>query len=112
MATYTPIVFIGPSQDLSSAATTYYSLAASTTAIVRTIHAQGNSASITLTVGMGGAEAANKRIIDGFALTANVPYTLNGWWVNGTASASAIYATSTATAASKAVGNISGYTYA
>ena len=61
---------------------------------------------------MAGADAANKRIIDAAALTINVPYTLNGWWVNGTTSASAIGMASTATAASKAVGNISGLTWA
>ena len=108
MATYTPKNLIGPAAALTSAATAYVSPAA-TNGIIRTISANAQTTAITLTISLG-ADAAGTRIITGQALTQNVVFILNGWWVTAQGSAHAIDATSNATG-TNCICSISGYEY-
>jgi len=86
MAVYTPKTLVAITQ-LTNAAADVYTQPGATTTIVRTIWAQANSSGKTVTVSFG-ADAAATRIIDAFALTANVPQLWNGWWVIATGSTS------------------------
>jgi hypothetical protein len=107
MATLTPKVLI-PTGAFTSAASTYVSPSGGY-GVIRTIAACAQAASKTLTVALG-ADAAGTRLLAAVALTANVPYILNGWFITPTNSAHAIDATSNATG-TDCIGNISGYEY-
>lgn len=111
MATYVPAAFYATGVVSVTSTATYYSLPASTTAIIRTILGQSSAASHTFTVDLGTADAAQQRIIDAYALTASVPAIFNGWWVNGTSSISAIGLKSDTATANIVIGSVSGYTY-
>lgn len=109
MATYTPKNLIGPAAALTSSVTAYVSPAGGF-GVIRTILANAQAGSITLTVALG-ADAAGTRVLTSVALTQNVPYVLNGWIITPTNSAHAIDATSNATG-TNCIANISGYEYA
>lgn len=80
MATYTPAALVPAMTSVTSTAA-YQTSTASTTGVLRTVHAQTNAASHTFTVTAGGADAAQTRLFDAYALTANSPSIFNGWWV-------------------------------
>ncbi len=80
MAVYTPAALVPAMTSLTSTVA-YQTSTASTTGVLRTIHAQANAASHNFTVTAGGADVAATRLFDAYALTANVPATFNGWWV-------------------------------
>lgn len=79
-ATYNPAALVPAMTSITSTAA-YQSSTASTTGVLRTIHAQSNAAAHNFTVTAGGADAAQTRLFDAYALTANVPAIFNGWWV-------------------------------
>lgn len=84
MASYLPLGLVPAMTSLTSTAA-YASSTASTTGVLRTIHAQANAASHNFTVDLvntgGSADAAANRLFDAYALTANIPSIFNGWWV-------------------------------
>jgi hypothetical protein len=80
MATYVPAALVPAMTSITSTAA-YQTSTASTTGVLRTIHAQSAAAAHTFTVTTGGADAAATRLFDAYALTANVPAVFNGWWV-------------------------------
>ncbi len=59
----------------------YQTSTAANTGVLRTIHAQANSASHSFTVSTGGADAAATRLFDAYSLTSLVPSIFSGWWV-------------------------------
>lgn len=104
MAVYTPKALV-EQVALTTSNATYYT-ATAVTGIARTIQFSTPSAAKTVTLSLK-ADAAGTRILEAYALTANVPTILNGWWVI-TASAT-VQALVSATAASL---GIYGYEYA
>lgn len=80
MATYTPAALVPAMTSVTSTAA-YQTSTAATTGVLRTIHAQTSAGGHTMTVTTGGADAAQTRLLDAYALTASVPTILNGWWV-------------------------------
>lgn len=113
MATYVPAALVALTSHSSVSTTwTYATSAASTTHIIRTITGQCQvSAGLTLTVALGGVDAAARRLVDAYVLTQAVPYVLNGWWVQPSTAASQIGMLSSADALSKVTGSIGGYAY-
>ena len=108
MATYTPKTLVGPAAALTSAVSAYVS-PVGTVGIIRTISAVSPVGSKTLTVSLG-ADAVGTRFINAQALTANVVFIVNGWWVTAANNAHAIDATSNATG-TDCIASISGYEY-
>jgi hypothetical protein len=80
MATLTPAALVPAMTSITSTAA-YQTSTAATTGVLRTIHAQANAAAHNFTVSVGGADAAATRLFDQYALAANVPSILQGWWV-------------------------------
>lgn len=110
-AVYTPAALVPAMTSLTSTVA-YQTSTAATTGVLRTIHAQANSASHTFTVTAGGADVAATRLFDAYALTANVPSIFNGWWVVPATVVSWLgYKCDTATG-SLVMLTIGGYTYA
>lgn len=110
-AVYNPAALVPAMTSLTSTVA-YQTSTASTTGVLRTIHAQANAAAHNFTVTAGGADVAATRLIDAYALTANVPTILNGWWVVPATAASWLgYKCDTATG-SIVMLTIGGYTYA
>ena len=103
IATYTPKALV-EQVALTNSNATYYT--APSVAVARTIQFSTPSASKTVTLSLK-ADAAGTRILEAYALTANVPTILNGWWVisNG----ATVQALVSSTAASL---GIYGYEYA
>ena len=111
MAVYTPAALVPAMTSVTSTAA-YQTSTASTTGVLRTIHAQSSAASHSITVTTGGADAAATRLFDAYALTALVPATFNGWWVVPATVVSWLgYKSDTATG-SIVMLTIGGYTYA
>lgn len=90
----------------------YQTSTASTTGVLRTIHAQANAAAHNFTVTAGGADAAATRLFDQYALTANVPSIFNGWWVVPATVVSWLGYKSDTSGANIVLLTIGGYTYA
>jgi len=82
MATYAPSQLRATIALTASAADLVKPLLAHTS-IIRTFVVQANVASRTVTLDMATstADAAATRIVDAYALTANVPWIVNGWFV-------------------------------
>lgn len=80
MATYTPASLVPAMTSVTSTAA-YQTSTASTTGVLRTIHASTSAAAHSMTVTAGGADAVATRLLDAYALTALIPTVLNGWWV-------------------------------
>lgn len=78
MATYTPKALV-EQVALTTSNATYYT-ATGVTGVIRTIHFSTPSAAKTVTLSLK-ADAAGTRILEAYALTANVPTILNGWWI-------------------------------
>lgn len=78
MATYTPTALV-PMAALTTSNATIYT-ATAVTGIIRTIHAQANTGSPSLTLALA-TDAAGTRLFDAYVLTANVPSIFNGWWI-------------------------------
>lgn len=78
MAAYVPATLRTPTALTASAVKVIDP--ASVTAVVRTFNVSASAASKTFTIAQG-TDAAGTRIFDAVALTANVPYIQNGWWV-------------------------------
>ena len=111
MATYNPKALVPMTQLTATGGTSVYTQPASTTSVLRTIHLNTASAGRTATVSLG-ADASGTRLLDAYALSANAPAILNGWWVinSGAGGAHAIDANASATTSVNLV--ISGYEYA
>lgn len=110
MATYTPSQLVGV-QALTASAADLVKPATNHTSIIRTFIVNANTGSRTVTLDMATstADAAATRIVDAYALTANVPWIVNCWlvcttttWLVGLASA----------AGSTVMFSASGYDYA
>ncbi len=78
MATYTPKALV-EQVALTNSNATYYTAPALTVGIARTIQFSTPSAAKTVTMSLK-ADAAGTRILEAYALTANVPAIFNGWW--------------------------------
>ena len=111
MATYTPAALVPAMTSLTSTAA-YQTSTAATTGVLRTIHAQANAASHNFTVSTGGADAAQTRLFDAFALAANIPSQFNGWWVVPATVVSWLGYKCDTTAGSIVMLTIGGYTFA
>ena len=103
MATYTPKALV-EQVALTNSNATYYT-ATGVTGIARTIQFSTPSSGKTVTLSLK-ADAAGTRILEAYALTANVPTILNGWWV--ITAAATVQALVSSTAASL---GIYGYEY-
>jgi hypothetical protein len=90
----------------------YQTSTASTTGVLRTIHAQANAAAHNFTVSASGADAAATRLFDAFALTVNIPAIFNGWWVIAATAASWLGYKSDTSGANIVLLTIGGYSYA
>jgi ABC-type proline/glycine betaine transport system permease subunit len=94
MATYTPTQLRTPTA-ITASAVTVYTAPASTTGIIRTFSFQTITAhSVSLSIG---ADAVGTRILDGYLLTINVPYIVNGWFAIPTTVIAQVKADSIAT---------------
>lgn len=82
MATYTPVQ-LKATTALTTSAADIVKPAGGITAIIRTFVVQANTTARTVTLDMATstADAAGTRIVDAYALTANVPWIVNGWFV-------------------------------
>lgn len=110
MATYTPAALIPAMTSVTSTAA-YAASTASTTGVLRTIHAQSNAASHNITITLGGADAAQTRLLDAYALTANVPAIFNGWWVRAATADSWLGYKSDTSGANIVIATAGGYAY-
>lgn len=108
MATYTPAAVIPITSLSASGGTSVLTGSGGTTYIIRTFQFDTNAASKTVTLSLG-ADAAGKRLLDAYALTASVPSIFNGWWVVAGSGAHDIDANCSATTVTLYGG---GYTYA
>lgn len=110
IAAYNPAALVAAMASVTSTPA-YVTSTAATTGVLRTIHAESSAASHSITVTAGGADAANTRLFDAYALTALVPAIFNGWWVVPLTSASQLgYKSDTATG-SIVMLTIGGYVY-
>ncbi len=110
-AVSTPAALVPAMTSITSTAA-YQSSSAATTGILRTIHAQSAAASHNFTVDTGGADAAQTRLFDAYALTANIPAIFNGWWVVPATVTSWLGYKSDTSGANIVMLTIGGYTYA
>ena len=111
MAAYTPAALVPAMTSVTSTAA-YQTSTASTTGVLRTIHAQSSAASHSITVIAGGADAAATRLLDAYVLTALVPAVFNGWWVVPATVTSWLGYKSDTSTGSIVMLTIGGYTYA
>lgn len=95
MATYVPTQ-LKATTALTTSAADLVKPAAAHTSIIRTFIVNANTTARTVTLDMATstADAAATRFVDAYALTANVPWIVNGWlvadtttWLVGLASA-------------------------
>lgn len=110
-AAYSPAALVPSVTSITSTAA-YQTSTAATTGVARTIHAQANAAAHNFTISTLGADAAATRLIDQYALTANVPTILNGWWVVPATAASWLGYKSDTSGANIVLLTIGGYTFA
>lgn len=110
-AAYNPAAIVPAMTSITSTAA-YQTSTASTTGVLRTIHASANAASHNFTVTAGGADAAATRLFDQYALTTNVPAIFNGWWVVPATVVSWLGYKSDTSGANIVLLTIGGYTYA
>jgi hypothetical protein len=113
MATYVPAALVALTSHSSVSTTwTYTASSAATTAVIRTIAANCTvSAGLSVTVALGGADAAGRRLIDAYVLTQAVPAIFNGWWAQPFTAASQVGMLTSADGLSKVTGSINGYAY-
>ncbi len=107
-AVYTPATIIAQAGLSASGGTSLLTGSGGTLYIVRTWNIQASTAAKTVTVSIG-ADAAGKRILDAYPLTANVPFINNGWWTITGAGAHDVDGNCSATTVSLGA---FGYTYA
>jgi hypothetical protein len=112
MATYAPYGFGSPFSGIYNVLTSFTG-AAATQYIVRTMHVQTATSSLTFTMSFG-ADGTTTRLFDAYALTANVPSIFNGWWVPSLTGTNAhiIDMKSSSTVTGSVVLTLGGYSFA
>lgn len=79
-AVYTPAAVVAQGSLGTGAGTSLLTGTNATVYVMRTIHVDTSGSGKTATMSIG-ADAAGKRLLDAYALTASVPFVMNGWWV-------------------------------
>lgn len=92
MATYTPKA-LATQVALAASSTAVYT-PSGVTGVIRTIQVETTGSGKTFTLSFG-TDGAGTRLYDAYALTANIPFVQNGWWVVATGVAVNLYCAAT-----------------